>query len=748
MIGRTVAHYRIDRQLGEGGMGVVYAAQDLKLERPVALKVIRAELGDPVLRERFWREARAAAALNHPNICHLYEISEEGGSLFITMELLEGETLADRLARGPLTVPEALRVGLDVLAALEAVHKRGFVHRDVKPSNVFLLADGRAKLLDFGLAQTLRHGALVGGGDKGALTLTGMVVGSPRYMTPEQIRGTAVDGRTDLFALATVLHEAVTGRPAFGEASPVEMMYAVLNDRAPAVGSSPELSALGRVLSRAMAKSPEGRYSDAATMANDLRNVRDRTPTGTQAPVDRVVRLAVLPFRMLRPDSDFDFLGPSLADAIVMQLAGLRSLIVRSSMASARFASPTPDLAEIGRALEVDMVLLGTVLPAGGRCRVQAQLVEAADGQVVWSQTAEASGGDVFEIQDMLVRRIVDSLQLPLSSHERYELRRDVPASPAAYEYFLRANQIAVIGKDINVARALYLQAVEADPTFAPAWARLGRSHRIVAKYLNEGRPENYKAAEEALGRALELHPDLPSALHYMAQLELDHGRVEAALDRLLPLVERNPNDAEGHAGLILAFRYAGMLDASLAAHQRVRRLDPALPTSVHYTLLSLGETERALEERDDALGTVRGWLLAKAGREEEAIRLMREVEVRERGNLAGWGATLFRAALEGDRALGEEALRVHSDFPDPEGTFVHATVCARLGLPGWAVDLIESTVDRGYANVAWIENDPWLAPLRDDPRYRAAVERARRRHEELARRYAGRPAHLPAGRS
>src|SRR5262245_15715816 len=231
MIGRRLGHYRIDRPLGDGGMGVVYVAQDLQLERPVALKVIRSDLVDPALRDRFWREARAAAGVNHPNICHLYEIGEDAGSLFITMELLEGETLAERIARGPVPLREALRIGLEVLAALSAVHQRGFVHRDVKPSNVFLLSDSRVKLLDFGLVLPVAATRLATGGT--SVTMSGTVVGSPRHMSPEQVRGEAVDHRTDLFALGTLLHESITGRPAFHGASALETLYAVVNQPAP-----------------------------------------------------------------------------------------------------------------------------------------------------------------------------------------------------------------------------------------------------------------------------------------------------------------------------------------------------------------------------------------------------------------------------------------------------------------------------------------------------------------------------------
>ncbi|HYM80695.1 MAG TPA: protein kinase [Candidatus Limnocylindria bacterium] len=738
MIGQTLGHYRIERALGEGGMGLVYVATDLKLERSVALKVIRGALGDLRQRERFWREAKAAAAFNHPNVCHLYEIGEDRGELFIAMELLEGETLAQCLGSGALPVAEAVRIGLEVLSALATLHRRGFVHRDVKPSNVFLLADGRVKLLDFGLVLPgpsegpVRH--------EPGLTMTGVVLGSPRYMAPEQVRGETMDGRADLFALAAVLHEAVTGRPVFKGATPVEIMYAVLNDRPSVLAGSPALEALGRVLDRALAKAPAARHPDAETLAAEIRAVTaDAGTTSKATAIQRVVRLAVLPFRMLRPDPDREFLSTSLADAIAMSLAGIRSLIVRSTVASSRFAGPSPDLPELARSLEVDAALVGTVVTDDQRCRVAVQLVETPGGEVVWSQTLTADGRDVFQMQDTITRQIVESLQLPLSARERSALGRDVPASATAYELFLRANRLVAIGEDVTVARDLYRQALESDPDYAPAWARLGRCHRVVGKYFASGRDENYRKASEALGRSLELHPDLPSAHYFLAQLELDQGRTRHALDRLLSVVERNPNDPNGYAGLVSAFRYVGLLEESLAAHRRARELDPEVSTSVHYTLASLGRFEDAIAEHPDPFSVVRGWLLAHLGRVPEAIDDLRRSEERERGNLVGWISTLKRAALEGDQAAARRAMAMCEGFPDPEGRCLHASACAKVGEHESAARLIVEAIDGGYANPGFLRNDEWLGPVRDDPKVAAALERADAASREAAVTYGGR---------
>ncbi len=740
MIGQTVSHYRIDRRLGEGGMGVVYAATDLKLERPVALKLLRSDLPDRALRERFWREARAAAALNHPAICQVHEIGEADGAPFIVMELLEGESLADRIARGPFGAAEAIRVGLEVLNALAALHRRSLVHRDVKPSNVFVLADGRIKLLDFGLVLPVSSGPSAA--TLPALTMTGMVVGSPGFMSPEQIRGTAVDGRTDLFALGAVLYQAIAGRPAFHGITPLDAMHSVLHDSPPRLPGGAGLDALDRVIRRALAKSPDERYPDAETMAADLRALQ---PTAGATPLasaaGAAVRLAVLPFRLLRSDADLEFLGPSLADAIAMSLAGIRSLVVRSPLAAARFATATPDFRELAREMDVDAVLVGTLLPAGERCRVAAQLVEVPDGKVSWSLTEDVSERDIFQLQDALTRRIVESLQLPLSARERQSIGRDVPASPTAFEYFLRANRMAFVGSDLAMARDLYLRALESDPHYAPAWVRLARCYRVMGKYYANNRRENYRKAEEALARAFELHADIPAGLIMQSAIDLDMGRIELALDRLLGVVERNPNDPEGWAWLVTAFRYLGLLDESLAAHRRARALDPEIKTSIVHTLDALGEYERAAEEARHHDPFELTWMLYQLGRADEAMRVLAEHEELLRDNAFGVWLRGLRAVFTGKTEELVQFLEfagTYWDFPDPEGVINVARVCARLGETETALRFLEQAVGQGFAN-APLFRDPSLVPLRDHPRFQSALQRAEEHHQKAAAIYGGR---------
>src|SRR5688572_9616251 len=527
----VIGRYRVTGLLGEGGMGVVYSAQDSQLGRPVAIKMIKAPDQDPLARERLQREARTAASVNHPSICQLYEIGEDGGELFLAMELLQGESLASRLQRGPVPLGEAVATTLGILHGIEALQRQGLVHRDLKPSNIFLTPHG-VKLLDFGLATAA--GSALGAETGIRLTLPGTVVGTPQYAAPEQLQGLEVDTRTDLFAAGAVLYEMLAGKPPFGGHSSAEVYHAILYDQPPVLTGGPAVGALDRVVHRALAKQPAERYQTVEAMAQDLRAALAVGDTGTGAAARTLTRLIVLPFRILRQDPETDFLAFSLADALTSTLSGLQSLVVRSSVAAARFGGDAPDLRAVAGEAEVDVVLLGTLLRAGDQVRVTTQLVDAGGATVIWSHTAQAPVGDLFSLQDDLAGRIVDSLSLPLTARERKMLKQDVPSSAAAYELYLRANELSRDSGQWHAALGLYERCIAQDPHYAPGWAGAGRMHRMIAKYVGEETLERLARAEHALKRALELNPDLSPAENVLAHLEVDLGRAEASMVRLL----------------------------------------------------------------------------------------------------------------------------------------------------------------------------------------------------------------------
>ena len=724
----VVGRYRVEHCLGEGGMGVVYAARDGELERTVAIKMLKTGT-DEASRERFRREARTAASLNHPAICQVFEIGEHDGELFIVMELLEGESLAARLTRGAMSIDQAATIALAVLGAVAALHTRGFVHRDIKPSNIYLARHG-VKLLDFGLAGAFE--AAANQATQNRLTVPGGTVGTPQYMSPEALSGAPVDARADLHAVGIVLFEMASGRALFSGRSLAEIVHAIATDRPPVLAGSPGAAVVDRVVHRALQKNPDDRYRSATDMAADLTTALDGSGTGGMARAAIVTRLIALPFRVLRSDPETDFLAFSLPDAIGTSMSALESVVVRSSHTASRFASDAPDLREIAAQADVDAVLVGTLLRAGSRIRVNTQLLEAPSGTVLCSQSSQVELDDVFALQDSLAQQISESLAVPLSAREGRRRTQDVPASPEAYELYLRANRA---GHDATTsdtaslenARDLYLRCVDADPGFAPAWARLGRIFRVMAKWGRTGIADNTARAETAFRRALELNPELPLAHNLYAQLEVDLGRAEDAILRLLARARAHGADPELFAGLVQACRFSGLLDASVAAHRRARRFDPGITTSVGHTYFMLGEYERVIDPDLQITPATGNAALAMLGREAEAIAAMREaadrIQTRYSDILISYGTL-----LEGRRAESLAAARrlVEVRLQDPEVLYHAARVFSRNGEYAEAIDVLQTAIDTGFRCYRAMQRDPWLEPVRARGGFAALNAKAR----------------------
>ena len=727
--GDRLGKYEIVASLGSGGMGEVYRALDPRLERQVAIKVIRSLASNAEAQARLWREARAAASISHPGVCQIYDVGESDEQLFIVMELLTGESLASRLKEGPVKPDQAMTVTLGILGALGALHSRQIVHRDLKPSNVFLTGDG-IKLLDFGLARS-RHSL---NGEQ-TLTKTGMVVGTPRYMAPEQWSDAPLDPRSDLFATGAMLFEMLSGQPAFPGSDLMQVYHAIMSGQPAALSGSAAVVAIDGVIHRALEKRPEDRYPTAEAMAQALRSAMTLTTDTSTVTVRPTTRLIALPFRMLRPDPDVDFLSFSLPDAVLSSLAGIQSLVVRSTLAGAGYANDEGvDLKKIAAELGVDAVLCGTLLRAGGQIRVNAQLLEAASGTILWSKTIQLELKDIFDVQDQLARAIVESLSIPLSSGDQRRLRRDLPASARAYEFYLRGNQLAYDSSMLPVAGEMYRSALDEDPDFAPAWAKLGRVHRILAKYGAEGADEHLRKADEAFKRALEINPDLSLAHNLYTNFEIESlGRAKEAVVRLLGRMRSQAADPELFAGLVIACRFCGLLDASLAADRHARRLDPSIRTSVMYTHFMRGDWERALAADADDLRWVTNWTLPLLGRSAEAIADYRLIEQRTVPPLVRQLTRASRYVLEERR---EQALAAIEEFStrvfDPEGVYFIVRTLAWLGQTAQALDLLQQQViEAGFFCHQILLCDPWLDPIRGERRFNALVARARERSQD-----------------
>ncbi|MGH7541872.1 MAG: protein kinase domain-containing protein [Gemmatimonadota bacterium] len=728
-----IGHFTIEGKLGQGGMGVVYAARDQRLERPVALKMMSSLARDETAHRRFWREARAAASVNHPNVCQIYEIGEDGGEPFIAMELLEGEPLAERLGRGPLSVSETARIALDILAALSALHARGVVHRDLKPSNVFLTPHG-VKLLDFGVARPDVERTL---GASARLTATGMLVGTPRYMAPELVRGEAAVPRSDLFAVGAILFEMLSGRPAFEGDTVIEVLHAVLHEQPPALSGSPAVAAMDRVIRRAMAKRLDERPASADAMAEKLRAVRGVGGDDTATMARALTRVVVLPFRVLRSDPESDFLAFSLPDAIATSLASIGSLVVRSSAVAARFAGASPDLKDLAAEADVDRVVMGTLLRSEDQVRVATQLVEAPGGTLLTSLTVESSLDDLFRLQDDISRRVVETLSPSLTTGSTY----DTPVAPAdahAYELYLRANELARTYEGLPDARDLYQRCLRLDPSFAPAWARLGRCHLVIGKYV-EGSPDSEARAEEAFREALRLDPGLAVAHKFYANLEASIGQAPRAMVRLLGEADRRGNDPELFAGLVHACRYCGLYEQSIGAHAEARRLDPNVPTSLEQTLIMAGDLERLLTVQaprilagaDDAIRVIG---LGLAGRRDEARRALNEMRRRPHIPAFQSWTDYLMAWLDGRSAdmlarLSElSTLKIQDD---PEAIFQEGWLLCDIGEHDLGLDYLRRAVAKGYYAAPTLSNSPHFDAMRDDPTFQSVLAEAEARRRK-----------------
>jgi TolB-like protein len=585
------------------------------------------------------------------------------------------------------------------------------------------------KLLDFGLARVELEPSMSPDAD---LTKTGIVMGTPRYMAPEQVLGEPVDARSDLFAAGSILFEMLAGRPAFMGRTIVDVLHATVHEQPPALTGGPVVAAVDRVIRRALAKQPTERPASADAMAEELRSVPVGDTTAKQTLASPLTRLVVLPFRVLRPDSETDFLAFSLPDAISTSLSGIGGLVVRSSAKAARFAGDAPDLKAVATEADVDRVVMGTLLRSGDHLRASVQLVEAPSGTLLTSHTVQSSLGELFNLQDDIARRVVEALSLPLGGTPTTP-RPDAPQSDRAYELYLRGNELARSYGTLEQARDLYQRSLELDPDFAPAWAQLGRCHRVIGKFVTPT-PDCEERAEQAFHRALELSPRLSIAHKFYAALEADIGRAQQAMVRLINEASRHGNDPELFAGLVHACRYCGLYEESIAAHTEARRLDPNVETSIEQTIMMTGDLGRLLSIESRSSGADEGIRiigLGLAGRGDEArqqLQRLRESPGATRfATLAAWTAYLG-AWLDGrfPGRLGDiphfKGLKIRED---PEAIFQEGWMICHMGDFGLGLDLMKRAVAKGYFVAPTLNESPVFNRLRDDPAFQTLVSDA-----------------------
>ena len=625
----------------------------------------------------------------------------------------KGEPLSQRLKRGPLGIVDAARIALGALTAFEG----SSVHGNLTPDHILLIGQS-VRIPDFNRAAAKTPS---------------------RYAAPEQIAGGHVDGRSDLFSIGAIVYEMVSGSSPFSVDSALE--------EPPNLTGSEAIAAMNRIIHRALAKNPADRYQTASAMARDIRAAMLISDIAAPIAARRVTRLVVLPFRILRPDPETDFLALALPVAITSSLAGLGSLAMRSPAAAGRFAGDSIDFAKLKSDLDVDLVMTGTMMRAGDRLRVTTEVAEVPMGTVAWSYNAQLALTDLFQLQDELTRRVIGSLKLPLTDREQRLLRGDIPASPRAHEFYLRAGQLPQSTQDWLIARDLYLRAVDEDPRYAPAWARLARIYSLLGKY-GSNTAEDYASAESALSKALEINSELPVAHHVYALLDVQLGRTEDAVMRLLDLVAQGSNDVEVFAGLVLACRYCGLLEASIAAHEQARRLDARASTSASHSYWMSGQYDRALEavDHDRDPGGEAALIYGLTGDIKKGLQLLEDRERRLTGegareSILGQEIQSIRALLTRNRNVALPILDRFRNFPDPEGLYYVGRGFAYLGANADAIEVLGRAEKGGFFCFPAYAGDPWLDGLRGEASFVDILNRAERRTRETERRFAEHPA-------
>ena len=725
MIGRTLSHYHITSKLGSGGMGVVYEAEDTSLGRHVALKFLPAEFAqDASMLERFQREARAASALNHPGICTVYAIDQHVGQHFIAMELLEGQTLSERIRSGPFDLAQLLDLGIQISDALESAHARGIVHRDIKPANIFINARGQAKILDFGLAKMELRRSPSGPSEQPTtaradeLTKAGTTIGTVSYMSPEQARAQPTDARTDIFSLGAVLYQMSTGvLPFEGDTSAVIFDSILNRDPVPVQQIKPSLpTELGRILAKALEKDRDLRYQSTTDLKTDLLRLKRDIDSGGRRAADSVGRraaaaqpeksIAVLYFENLSGIKEDEYLRYGVTEDIITELSKIKGLKIfsRATVLSYRDKAVTP--ATIGQQINAAYVLIGSLRRAGARLRINAQLVDTHTDFPLWSERYDREMKDVFEVQDEIARKIAEALRITLSPQEQQALAAKPTEDLHAYDLYLRGKSHArrLTRQDLDFALQMFESAVAIDPKFALAHAAIANAS--VFCYVNFEREQRWlDRANAAVQRAVAISRDAPEVQVAEGWILYGHSKYDEASGRARAAIERKA-DCDG------AYVLLGRALFAAGRYQEVVEMaDAAIKASGndYNTYVPIVNAMGALGKSD----ALRNITIQRVQVLETHLMNVPE-DARGRTILAGDYAALGRIADSDREANLALALRPN----DALVAYNIACMYCNLGRKDDGLRTLRRSWEAGFRDSDWARNDPDLALLHADPEF------------------------------
>ena len=704
--------YTIDRELGRGGMATVYLAQDSKHDRVVALKVLHPDLAASLGPDRFLREIKLAARLNHPHILPLFDSGSADGMLYYVMPYVEGESLRERLDRdGKLPIDEAIRFAQGIASALDYAHRQGIVHRDVKPENV-MLYEGMPMVMDFGIAKA------VSAAGSETLTQTGMMVGTPAYVSPEQAAGEInLDGKSDQYSLACMLYEMISGERPFAGNSPQSIMAKRFTETPKPLGQlrSSVPASVDWAVNKAMSTESSGRFATSAQFAQALVSGNLSTPTDTdtlpKTAVSQAKSVAVLPFANHSADAENEYFADGMAEEIINALSRIQGLRVASRTSSFAFKGKNEDIGEIGRKLKVSTVLEGGVRKMGNRLRITAELVNVADGYHLWSERYDREIEDVFAIQDDISQAIVKALRVILSEGEKKAIENKPRTNIQAYDYYLRGRQFfhQLRRRSLEYARQMFNKAIELDPDYALAYTGVADSSSLLYTYF-DARDFNLRQADKASKKALELEPELAEA--YVSRgivSSLTHHFSEAE-DAFTKAMKLEPKLFEAAYWYGMGLMAEGRFEDAIKMFERASMLRPEDYQSSHFT----GQAYKSLGNHEEKERHLRKGLQLMEG------SLELNPDDARAANLA---AGVYASLGEEEPAIRFAERSLAIDPEDPMLLYNVACMYSGIGRHEQAISCLERAVDKGFGHREWIDNDPDLDPIRNNPRYQAIVD-------------------------